>query len=223
MFRRVMFLALPVAAAMGPVAYYSGPDLYSRVSGSLFPGAKNESPLGAGSYGGGSYGGRSPAGAAESEADPESRPLEGVAVSNLTEIVRFDVTPGWVVERWPRVSAGLAELQLHGYRVPLVTGTAEDDLAGALTYYFNHQQLVQRITFQGTTGDFRRLTTLLTTNYGFGRRPTNSPGVFLYEVAQENRNQARSYLWIEPSPILKANEPRGRFDLTLVLERPPLR
>jgi hypothetical protein len=46
--------------------------------------------------------------------------------------------------------------------------------------------------------------------------------VFLYEVP-EKQNQARSYLWIEPSPILKDTEPRGRFDVTLVLERPPLR
>ena len=217
MFKRMTFLILPVAAAMGPVAYYSGPDWYSQVSGSLFPGAKDGSPTWDGSNGG-----PSPLGEAGAGADAESRPLEGAAVSNFSEILRFDVTPGWVVARWPRVSAGLAELQLHGYRVPLVTGTAEDDLAGALTYYFNHQQQVQRITFQGSTGDYRRLTTLLTSYYGFGRRPTNSPGVFLYEVPQ-SQTQARSYLWIEPSPILKANEPRGRFDVTLVLERPPVR
>jgi len=56
-----------------------------------------------------------------------------------------------VISRWPRVSAGLAELQLQGYRVPLVSGTTANDLAGALTYYFNSRQQVQRITFQGTT------------------------------------------------------------------------
>ena len=222
MFRRMMFVVLPAAAAIGPVAYYSGPELYTQVTGSLFPGTKEQSPYRAGSYGGGSYGVASPEGEGGATANAESRPLEGAAVSSFSEIVRFDITPDWVAERWPRVSTGLAELQLQGYRVPLVTGTSEDDLAGALTYYFNHQQHVQRITFEGTTGDFRRLTTLLTTYYGFGRRPTNSPGVFLYEVAR-GRQQARSYLWIEPSPILKADEPRGRFDVTLVLERPPVR
>jgi hypothetical protein len=217
MFRKMTFLVLPVAAAMGPVAYYSGPDWYSQVSGSLFPGAKDASTLEAGGNGGSLLPGKTGVGA-----DGESRPLEGATVPNFTEILRFDVTPGWVVARWPRVSTGLAELQLQGYRVPLVTGTSEDDLAGALTYYFNHQQHVQRITFQGSTGDYRRLTTLLTTYYGFGRRPTNSPGVFLYEVPQ-SQNQARSYLWIEPSPILRADEPRGRFEVTLVLERQPVR
>ena len=216
MFRTMMFMALPVAAAMGPVAYYSGPELYTKVTDSLFSGAKDGS-----FFGSGSHGDTSPAGEAAA-GDEESRPLEGAAVSSLAEVFRFDVTPGWVVQRWPRVSAGLAELQLQGYRVPLVTGTSEDDLAGALTYYFNHQHRVQRITFQGTTGDFRRLTTLLTTYYGFGQRPTNSPGVFLYEVARK-RNEAGSYLWIEPAAILKADEPRGRFDVTLVLERPPKR
>jgi uncharacterized protein DUF6690 len=217
MFRRMMFVLLPVVAATGPLAYYSGSDWYSQVAGSLFSGTKNESPIGAWRNGG-----KSLVGDAGTEADAESRPLEGAAVSNLAEVLRFDVTPGWVVARWPRVSAGLAELQLHGYRVPLVTGTSNDDLAGALTYYFNHQHQVQRITFHGSTGDYRRLTTLLTSYYGFGRRPTNSPGVFLYEVPQ-NQNQARSYLWIEPSPIIKADEPRRRFDVTLVLERPPAR
>ena len=217
MFRRIAFLTLPLIAAVGPVAYYSGPEWLSEVSASMFPPAKDESPGGAAGNGG-----SSPAGEAQTEANEESRPLEGAAVANLAEILRFDVTPSWVVARWPRVSTGLSELRLHGYRVPLVTGTSEDDLAGALTYYFNHQQHVQRITFQGSTGDYRRLTALMTAYYGFGRRPTNSPGVFLYEVA-DTQNQARSYLWIEPSPILKANEPRGRFDVTLVLQRPPAR
>ena len=66
-------------------------------------------------------------------------------------------TSAWVLARWPRVSTRLANLDLQGYRVPLVSGTADGDLAGSLTYYFNSQQRVQRITFIGSTGDARPL------------------------------------------------------------------
>ena len=117
------------------------------------------------------------------------------------------------------MSAGLSYLPLKGFRVPLVTGTAPDDLAGALTYYFNSEHQVQRITFQGTTGDFRKLLNLLTTRYGFTRRPTNTPNVVLYEVAEEN-DEARSFLWVQPATVLKSDKPVQRFTVTMVLERP---
>ena len=64
-------------------------------------------------------------------------------------------------------STGLTYLQLQGYRVPLVTGTTLADVAGSLTYYFNAQQRVQRITFRGTTGDPSVLATLLAQRLSF--------------------------------------------------------
>ena len=45
---------------------------------------------------------------------------------DLRQVIRFDVTPNWVTQNWSRVSTGLPYLHLHGHRVPLVTGTAED-------------------------------------------------------------------------------------------------
>ena len=44
---------------------------------------------------------------------------------SLDEVLRFDLTPDWILHRWPRVSTGLAQLDLQGYRVPLVSGTRE--------------------------------------------------------------------------------------------------
>lgn len=204
MFKKAMFLLLPVAAATGPVAYYSGPEWVSEMVASISPDQPGD-------------------GAEAAAPDPRNElgqsPLTGPAVSDFTEVLRFDLTPAWIVDRWPRVSTGLAQLGLQGYRVPLVTGTAQHDLAGALTYYFNYEQQVQRITFRGTTGDHRRLVQLLTAYYGFVRRPTNSPGVFLFEVPRDDA-QAQSFLWIEPAGVLKYTEPHQRFDLTLTLERP---
>ncbi len=149
-----------------------------------------------------------------SSASPTAIPLAGLA-----EVLRFDVSLEWVMNRWPRVSAALAQIQLQGYRVPLVTGTAEDDLAGALTYYFNPRQEVQRITFHGTTGNARRLVELLATRYGFTRRLTNDASSFVYE-ALNPENKPKSVLWIRPAQVVKAEETYQRYQLVLVLERP---
>ena len=78
-----------------------------------------------------------------------------IDIQPLAAVFRCDITPPWVMSQWSRVSTGLAELDLHGYRVALISGTREGDLAGSLTYYFNIQQRLQRITFQGSTGDAR--------------------------------------------------------------------
>ena len=135
---------------------------------------------------------------------------------DLGDALRFDVTPTWVMERWPWVSAGLSQLPLAGYRVPLVSGSAEDDLAGSLTYYFNARQQVARITFQGTTGDARKLIRLLISRYNFGRRITNDPSLFRYEVPVA-KGPVQSYL------DLRLDRPKDayrRFDVTLMIERP---
>jgi hypothetical protein len=120
------------------------------------------------------------------------------------------------MERWPWISAGLSQLPLQGYRVPLVTGTGSDDLAGSLTYYFNAQQKVQRITFQGTTGDAGKLLRLLIGRYGFGRRLTNDPGLFRYEVPP-SRGEAKSLLNLRLS---QPNDPYLRYRVDLTIERP---
>ena len=142
---------------------------------------------------------------------PKSIPLE--------EIFRFDLTIRAVLARWPRVSTSLADLQLQGYRVPLVTGPAETDLAGALTYYFNSYQQLQRITFQGTTGEGRQLVEFLASRYGFQRRLTNDPSLFVYEVPRLG-GPPQSILRLKLAPTLKADMPHQRFDVWLVIERP---
>ncbi len=142
-----------------------------------------------------------------------------VPAIELAEAIRFDITPGWVMTRWPRVSAGLAELQLQGYRVPLVTGTAEDDLAGALTYYFNPWQQVERITFRGTTGNAGKLIEYLVRQYRFGRRLTNDPRIVRFEVPGP-RGEPHSWLEIRPAGVVKASEPFQRLSVVLVLNRP---
>ncbi|HUT11828.1 MAG TPA: DUF6690 family protein [Thermoguttaceae bacterium] len=148
-----------------------------------------------------------------------SPPVEGPPTSNLAEVLRFDVTADWIQSRWPQVATGLAHLQLQGYRVPLVTGTDPTDLAGALTYYFNPKQQVQRITFHGTTGDAQKLVSLLTNYYRFVYRPANDPGLFVYESASPD-GKIHNLLRVRQAGVLKSSDPLRRFSVDLVMERP---
>ena len=131
----------------------------------------------------------------------------------------FQITPEWIVAHWPAVSTGLAQLQLEGYRVPLVTGTAQYDLAGSLTYYYNAEQRLQRITFLGTTGDPRPLIALLTSRFHLTRRLVNDPGLVVYEAVNSN-NQPASSLRIRLAPLAHPNDPYRCYDVELFLERP---
>ena len=141
----------------------------------------------------------------------------GPSFSDLGQVFRWDVSSAWVLAHWPRVSAGLAEVELQGYRTPLVTGTAPDDLAGSLTYYFNRQQRLQRMTFFGTTGDARRLLALLATRFGFVRETADDPSLFLYRV--RDGKKVISELRIEPAHVIRSDAPHRRFDIALWIER----
>lgn len=154
-------------------------------------------------------------------ADPATLALTNPSAQTIIQfedVFRFDLTIREILARWPRVSTSLADLQLQGYRVPLVTGAAETDLAGALTYYFNSYQQVQRIAFQGTTGDARELVQFLTSRYGFQRRVTNDPSLFVYEVPRLGGPQ--SILRLKLAPAIKNDWPHQRFDVSLVIEKP---
>ncbi|NLE39472.1 MAG: hypothetical protein GX621_15730 [Pirellulaceae bacterium] len=153
------------------------------------------------------------------QAQSDLPPLEGPEVGDFGEVLRFDATVPWIMSRWSRVSTGMAQLQLQGYRVPLVTGTRPDDLAGALTYYFGPDQRVRKITFNGTTGDASRLAIFMTSRYGFQRRLANDGGLFVYEAPNE-KGDIRSVLRIRPTGIVRADQPNQRFHVDLVIEPP---
>ena len=146
-------------------------------------------------------------------------PADATPTPGLEEVLRFAVTVEWVMHRWPRVSTGLPQVQLQGYRVPLVTGTTAADVAGSLTYYFNAQQQVQRITLRGATGDPGRLVTLLSGRHHFARRLTNDPGLVLYETVDSSNHPAGS-LKIRSAGVVKASQPYSRFEVDLLLDRP---
>jgi hypothetical protein len=149
---------------------------------------------------------------------PGGSPTGVIPLPSLAEVLRLDVSVDWVLQRWPRVTTGLPQLQLQGYRVPLLSGTRVSDVAGSLTYYFNARQQVQRITLRGTTGDPRELATLLASRYGFTRRLTNDPGVVLFE-AVDSSNRPVGSLKIRSAPVVSVSQPYSRFQVDLLIER----
>ena len=137
----------------------------------------------------------------------------------LDEALRFDVTVEWVIQHWPHVTTGLSYLQLQGYRVTLMTGTSLPDVAGSLTYYFNAQQQVQRITLTGTTGDPSQLAAMAARRHHFARRLVNEPGIVLYEAVDSN-NRPVGALKIRSAQVILASQPYLRYEFNLLMDRP---
>ena len=150
---------------------------------------------------------------------PTNLAIENAPILGLDEVFRFDLAPADVLRRWPRVSTDLPSLHLHGYRVPLVSGTEPTALAGALTYYFNPAQQVQRITFRGTTGDPRAIILLLTNRYHYARRPNNDPSRLVYESTNSSR-QLIGQVVIRSVPVVRASDPYKKYEIDLSMDRP---
>jgi hypothetical protein len=144
-------------------------------------------------------------------------PRTDFKVHDAGSVFNFEITPEWILARWPSVSTGLAQLQLEGYRVPLVTGTSQQDLAGALTYYFDAKQRLQRINFVGVSGDPRPLIGLLSDRFHMTRRLANDPGLVVYEAAPVGSGPM-SGLQVRVAP-LEPGEKYRRYEIELSLER----
>lgn len=145
----------------------------------------------------------------------EPRPLE---IYQFPETLNFGITPGWVLARWSRVSTSLAELDLQGYRVALVTGTTDGDLAGSLTYYFDSKQHLQRIAFSGSTGDPRPLERVMAMKFQLAREVVDDPSQAVYRA--RNGKQILGEMRIRAAPVVRSQESRARFLVNFTIDRP---
>ncbi len=148
--------------------------------------------------------------------DASRAQFAGIPVSDFSEVFRFDITPEWIFTRWSRVSTVTADQSLKGFRVAMVTGARVDDLAGVATYYFGRHGALQRLTFEGRTGDTRRLTAFLTQNYGFQAEPNLGAGMYLVRW----NAKPMSGLRIDYAPVVRADAPHERYRLKLEINRP---
>jgi hypothetical protein len=112
--------------------------------------------------------GTSSIGPSANAASPANPLANWIPVLDLREVIRFDVSPYWVQQRWPQTTplGGDAD-GYFGFRVPLVTDHRVGQLNGALTFFFDREAVVQRIQFQGTAADIAPLERLVTDHFRF--------------------------------------------------------
>jgi hypothetical protein len=149
---------------------------------------------------------------------PTQAPLEGTPAVSLSEVFRLDVTKDWVYARWPRKTTALAELDLYGVRVPLVTGSQLTDLAGSLTYYFGPEGRVRLISFRGRTGDTTQIVQLVMQRFGLQPQPSLLAGEQLFQI--RDGEKVLSSLRTRPAPVLWASSPHDSFSVELDLQDP---
>lgn len=143
-------------------------------------------------------------------------------VVSLEEAIRFDRTPEWIMGNWSRVDTVRGEAPLFGYRVTLITGPAQDDLTGVLTYYFDSVRL-QKISFTGQTGDYRRILRYLESRFGVSPASGTSPSSMKYEsvlLEPEGRSRTDCSLVIEPAQTFFADQRREFYEVSFTLPRP---
>lgn len=156
-----------------------------------------------------------PAATAASATADSSR--SGLTPMPLESVFRLDVDPNWVSRNWSRVSTTLADPQMPGMRVPLVTGYGVDDLSGSLSLYFDGARQVQRMQFHGYTGDPRKIAQFVQARYQM--RPYAGMGQSLY-ISQWN-GVPTSVLQIGFAPATIANHhPYRKYEVRLELNRP---
>jgi hypothetical protein len=139
----------------------------------------------------------------------------GGEVHDLREVLRFDITPIWLTQRFSRVTTVLSNVQLDGMRVPLITGTRPTDLAGTLTYYFDGRQSLRRVNLHGLMGDPSQLTALMVQFYGF--QPEQTLGGQLFTTRWNNR--ISNVLHLSPAPIVYSGADHSKFIVFLELNQ----
>jgi hypothetical protein len=145
--------------------------------------------------------------------------VEGPLVADLAEILRFDLTPSSISQRWPRVmNSRHAAGQLQAYRVPLVGSSKIGGLTGALTYFFTEEAKLQGVQFYGNAADAQPLVDFLTRQHGLQRYKSGDPSLEVYEVRRDGK--AVSQLLLRTAPVIDAAQPEGRFRVELVLDHP---
>jgi hypothetical protein len=162
-----------------------------------------------------------PAGTVNARVDNSPSTSLGAAyrpIQALREVVRFDISPNWIPNRFPRVNTVLSNMQLDGLRVPLVTGTQPNDLAGTLTYYFDRYKRLQRITIHAVTGDPSRFVAELQHAYQMEQQPSLGGGLFM----KKWNGRPVSLVYTEPAPVLTEENRYSRYRFFAELNQPSL-
>ncbi|OYP37706.1 DUF6690 family protein [Rhodopirellula sp. MGV] len=151
--------------------------------------------------------------------NPNQQPtLSGHQVEDIGQLLRFDISPHWVISQFSRVSTVLANLNLKGLRVPIVTGIRADDLAGTLTYYFDSSDHLQRVTFHGFTGDPTKLERLMVSGYGLQREPALEAGAF----TKRWNGRPTHFFRLTHAPVVFSDAVHHKYTVFFELNHPDL-
>lgn len=151
-----------------------------------------------------------------SQSNGAAQSLAGGPVHDLRDVLRFDISPAWVSKHFSRVSTVLADLRLDGLRVPLVTGTKPDDIAGTVTYYFDHGGKLQRVSLHGFTGDPQRIINTMHQHYHMKPEPSLDAGI---SVVRWN-GVPSGLLKVTRAPVMYADATHQKYTLFLELNQP---
>lgn len=145
----------------------------------------------------------------------------GSTPRRFEELFRFDHSPAWLVENWPRVDAVATEDGLVGYRVAISTGDANDDLTGVFACYFDATS-ERRVEFSGQTGDYRRLLRFMQREYGVALSPDSTAERFCYESTLSNGRGGflPGRLVVRPTRVFLRGAEKSFFEVDVFLERP---
>ncbi|MEM8910769.1 MAG: DUF6690 family protein [Planctomycetota bacterium] len=150
---------------------------------------------------------------------PDAMPsLVGQNVADLREVLRFDLRTTDILARFSRVSTVLADLSLEGLRVPIVTGTRAEDLAGTLTYYFDRTGAIQRINLHGFTGNPVQIQQTLQSHYGLQPEPSLEAGV----LTKRWNGVPVHFLRLTHAPVVYSDAVHQKFTVFLELNQPNL-
>lgn len=141
--------------------------------------------------------------------------IVGPPGASLPHLLSFDISPDWVSRNWARVTTGLSELDLQGWRVPISLAGHGSELVGSITYYFDHDRRVQRILLHGYTPDASEVLQLATTRYAMRRVPSTSEELFAADVA----GQPIGGLRVNYSRIMSRDNAGKRCELLMELNR----
>ena len=139
----------------------------------------------------------------------------------MSEAFRFNVTPAWVISRWPRVSSGMPDEHLHGSARGANYRHARRRRGWIVNDYFVPSQRCAKITFNGTTGDPRRLIALMTERFGFQGFTLGEPGVQRYEIRWNGK--AHSEFTIRAASVVRSSSPLERFQVQLAITEPSVK
>ena len=139
---------------------------------------------------------------------------EGGRIADFNSVFQCGAPRSWVQRTYDNISE-TADGEREGLRVTLVTGNTLEDLAGSLTYWFDRHGRVERIHFQGVTGNPAKLASFARRSQKMVAREYDRDALFV----RSGKEGPLHLLHVSRQPLVNVNTLHGRYQVTLELNR----